>query len=101
MLNQPPDDNLPEYVTPKEAMLAFEAGRDVALDGTLRTWPSFNLHALKKDDPEVYWRLVDFGMQIETLTQLVRVEFVLGILEEFVNLLHKVAADQNSHGGKA
>jgi hypothetical protein len=95
MLKQPPDDNAaPEYVAPASAMLMFEAGRDVALDGILRRDSAFDLGALQAADPEMYWQLIDLCVQVEKLTQPVRREFVLGILEDIVTALYNAAENQ-------
>jgi len=88
-------------ITPKEAEPAFEAARACVLDEILRRFPAFNIHALKAHDPDLYWQLVDCGVRVEKLTNPVRLESVLSIVDEFAAAAFNIALTQEGESHAA
>ncbi len=80
---------------------AYEIARDFILDAILRKFPAFNIHALEAQDPELFWQLVDCGVRVAKLTNPVRLESVLSIIDEFAALSLKIALQQEGESKHA
>jgi hypothetical protein len=85
-----PDIEQEATLTPAECRFLLDFIRSLFRDWTLGAYPNFDPEYVKGVDPERYWKLMDFGWQVERIERPVRAEWFAWLLTEYARSCNEV-----------
>jgi hypothetical protein len=75
-------------LTPAECRACFEFIRELFVAWTVQANPDFDLYQVKAADVELYWRVIDFDIQVQKINRPVRAEAFRWFMTEYAKSMN-------------
>jgi hypothetical protein len=78
-----PDVEPEATLTPAECRVIFDFVQVLLMSWAVKLFPEFDPNRVQAADPEIYWKMIDFGVSVEKIERPVRAEAFRWFLTEY------------------
>ena len=95
-----PEAFVPETLTPVQCRVIFAFTQTLLTSWAVKLYPNYDLTYVEGADPEIYWKMIYFGVQVEKIKRPARAEWFMWFLTDYSKAVSDVAiVSQNVRPG--